>query len=295
MNIKTNFVNDLNNKLNLNPNFDDIRNKINVFQYIKEENKNTNLFNLVKTNKTYKIAGLSALAVVLSLGVVLPIALSDYNEGDNSGNVSGGSNIMPEFYSLYDIGGPTDPIIFSNLKVLDTDESLYHSKTNKDLKFFVVRCEVVEDFYKELEEKTIVHIPIIVYGKFLNIDVALLKEWLLKLDSICVYGSLLNDLHYDYLINENDSKTFIADNILSPIHFDSRNIIPILDGIVDYESMRNVSPYSSEYTKFEYFNQDMEVEVLFDNLRRLYQEQIERNNYENVWWHNLLHIKNNYD
>ena len=55
MNIKTNFVNDLNNKLNLNPNFDDIRNKINVFQYIKEENKNTNLFNLVKNNKTYKI------------------------------------------------------------------------------------------------------------------------------------------------------------------------------------------------------------------------------------------------
>ena len=44
MNIKTQFINDLNNKLNLNPNFDDIKNKINVFQYIKEENKNTNLF-----------------------------------------------------------------------------------------------------------------------------------------------------------------------------------------------------------------------------------------------------------
>ena len=30
---KNQFINDLNNKLNLNPNFDDIRNKINVFQY----------------------------------------------------------------------------------------------------------------------------------------------------------------------------------------------------------------------------------------------------------------------
>ena len=174
MNIKTQFINDLNNKLNLNPNFDDIRTKINVFQYIKKENNNTSLLSLVKTNKTYKIAGLSALAVVLSLGVVLPIALSDYRGGDISGNVSGDQTIqLVDVYTLFYISDSRNTFSFSNLKVLEIEESLYYDKLNADTKLMIVKCEVVEDFYKEFDEKTVIFIPFDV-----EIDnIKDIKEW----------------------------------------------------------------------------------------------------------------------
>ena len=284
MNIKTQFINDLNNKLNLNPNFDDIKNRINVTQYIKEENKNTNLFNLVKTNKTYKIAGLSALAVVLSLGVVLPIALSDYSGGDISGNVSGDQTIqLVDVYNLFYISDSRNIFSFSNLKVLEIEESLYYDKQNANTKFMVVKCEVVEDFYKEFDEKTVIFIPFVVDSD----NIYDIKEWLLQVDSLCAHLYVKN-VPVDRYINEKTGESMSFDIPIIPITFDFTHTIPIYNGKVDLETIDKIINYGSHYHKLtpnytDYIEHGMDKELLFENLRRLYYEQLEeRDNNENV-------------
>lgn len=289
MNIKTNFVNDLNNKLNLNPNFDDIRNKINVFQYIKEENNNTSLLSLVKTNKTYKIAGLSALAVVLSLGVVLPIALSDYSGSDISG-----SEQPMKYPHIFDIYSVRQQNYFANFKVLEIEETLYYKKDNVDKKYLVVKCEVVEDFYKVLESNQIVYVPFEVYN--VDFDIDLLHEWLLNLDSLCIcstidYKSGNEEFDFSFwnnLIGEKDGSNLKVDIPLKSVSFDIVNTIPIYDGKVDVDTICDMSGGNfsgswllHSFIDNQYIKQGMDKDTLFENLRCLYYDQLEeRNNNE---------------
>ena len=283
MKIKLNFINDLNNKLNLNPNFDDIRNKINVTQYIKEENNNTNLLSLFKTNKTYKIAGLSALAVVLSLGVILPIALSDYNWGDISG-----SEQPMKYPHVFDIYSVKQKNYFANFKVIEIQENLYYKKDNVDKKYLVVKCEVVEDFYKVLESNQIVYVPFEVYNADFDID--LLREWLLNLDSLCICSTIDYDSGnegFDFsfwsnLISEKDGSNLEVDIPLKGVSFDIVNTIPIYDGKVDVDTICDMSGghFSGSrllhlFVDNQYIKQGMDKETLFENLRCLYYDQLE--------------------
>ena len=287
MNFKTQFINDLNNRMDININFDDIKSKINVSQYIQEKNKKITMFELVKSNKTYKIAGLSALAIVLSLGIVLPIALSNYDGGGYGDTSTGAPMKYPHIFTIY---GAYENHFFANVKVLKIEESLYVNKENVDRKYLVVKCEVVEDFYNVLENKQIVYIPFKLYDA--NFDINSLKEWLLTLESLCVYSSIDNsygELDFSFtnnLISEKDGKSLKVNIPIESTSFDIHNTIPLFEGKVDVDTIRNLSDghfcgswLLHLFVDNQYIKQGMDKDTLFENLRSLYNDQLEgRNN-----------------
>ena len=65
-----------------------------------------------------------------------------------------------------------------------------------------------------------------------------------------------------------------------PISFDFTHTIPIYNGKVDLETIDKIINYGSHYHKLtpnytDYIEHGMDKELLFENLRRLYYEQLE--------------------
>lgn len=296
MNFKTHFTDNLNNKVPFNPSYENIKDRINGSQYIN--NEKASFRKSVKTNKIYKIAGITSLAVILSLGIGLPLALSN-----NGGKLPFKSVDIYTVYGYYSDQSSG----FVNAKVLEVDKSLYLEYLEHNGKYdtyCIVKCEVIEDFYNVLDEGSIIYIPFqINIGDELYFELQTLTEWFFKQDSLCVYlniASTSSSLSFYkssfQLISKNTNEVFNVDIPIYGAYIGYNNLIPIFDGKVDFDSINSITldsqyhlPYvihdGKYYYKYyyyeEYIQPGMEADVLFVNLRRLYQKQLEIN--ERKW------------
>lgn len=300
MNFKTHFTDNLNNKVPFDPSYENIKDRINGSQYIN--NEKASFRKSVKANKIYKIAGITSLAVILSLGIGLPLALSN-----NGGKLPFKSVDIYTVYGYY----ADQASGFVNAKVLEVDKSLYLEYLEHNGKYdtyCIVKCEVIEDFYNALDEGSIIYIPFqINSGDELNFELQTLTEWFYKQDSLCVYlhiASTSSSLSFYkssfQLISKNTNEVFNVDIPIYGVHLGYNNLIPIYSGKVDFDIINSITldtPYDLPYVNRkgkhyyrhdyyeEYIQPGMEADVLFENLRRLYQKQLEinekeRNEYE---------------
>lgn len=299
MNFKTQFVNSLNNQIQFNPIYENIKNRIDILKYVN--NEKVSLLNKIKTNKIYKIAGLASLTVILSLVIGLPMALLNNNGGDIGDSLNGDKIPFKgvDVYSLY--GYYYQSRSFANVKVLEVDESLYLDYLEHNGKYdtyCIIKGEVIDDFYNVLDEGSIIYIPFqINYGDELNFELQTLTEWFFKQDSLCVYlniastsSSLTVYKSSFQLINENTNEVLNMNVPIYGVHLGYNNLIPIYSGKVDFDIINSITldtPYDLPYVNRkgkhyyrhdyyeEYIQPGMEADVLFENLRRLYQKQLE--------------------
>ena len=187
---------------------------------------------------------------------------------------------------IFDIYSVRQQNYFANFKVIEIEESLYYKKDKVDNKYLVVKCEVVEDFYKVLESNQIVYVPFKVYNA--DFDIELLREWLLNLDSLCICSTIDYDSgnegfdfsFWNNLISEKDGSNLEVDIPLKGVSFDIVNTIPIYDGKVDVDTICDMSGgnFSGSWLLHlfvgnQYIKLGMDKDTLFENLRSLYQDQ----------------------
>ena len=136
---------------------------------------------LCETSKNFKVIFLSVLLFFTVLIVVIPLSLMNNNKNRNTG-----FRVM-DIYELYSIGRTS----FSNVEILEIDSSLYYCKYNENTKYIIVKCEVIEDFYKEFNKGTRINIPFCVSNlEDLSVEIDQIKEWFYSMDSLCIYMSI---------------------------------------------------------------------------------------------------------
>lgn len=230
---------------------------------------------LHETSKNFKVIFLSVLVFLTILIVVIPLSLMNNNKNRNTG-----FDVM-DIYELYSIGRTS----FSNVEILEIDSSLYYCKYNENTKYIIVKCEVIEDFYKEFNKGTTINIPFCVSNlEDLSVEIDQIKEWFYSMDSLCIYMSIsyLSDTitNSGIYINENTEVPLINEINIGELSLFSDDYIPIIKEKVDFDTKNKLfnTGYPYEYrTKYrEYIKNDMEENVLFENLRKLYIEQLER-------------------
>lgn len=230
---------------------------------------------LCETSKNFKVIFLSVLLFLTVLIVVIPLSLMNNNKNRNTG-----FRVM-DIYELYSIGRTS----FSNVEILEIDSSLYYCKYNENTKYIIVKCEVIEDFYKEFNKGTTINIPFCVSNlEDLSVEIDQIKEWFYSMDSLCIYMSIsyLSDTitNSGIYINEKTEVPLINEINIGELSLFSDDYIPIIKEKVDFDTKNKLfnTGYPYEYrTKYrEYIKNDMEENVLFENLRKLYIEQLER-------------------
>ena len=230
---------------------------------------------LCETSKNFKVIFLSVLLFFTVLIVVIPLSLMNNNKNRNTG-----FRVM-DIYELYSIGRTS----FSNVEILEIDSSLYYCKYNENTKYIIVKCEVIEDFYKEFNKGTRINIPFCVSNlEDLSVEIDQIKEWFYSMDSLCIYMSIsyLSDKisNSGIYINEKTEVPLINEINIGELSLFSDDYIPIIKEKVDFDTKNKLfnTGYPYEYrTKYrEYIKNDMEENVLFENLRKLYIEQLER-------------------
>ena len=230
---------------------------------------------LCETSKNFKVIFLSVLLFLTVLIVVIPLSLMNNNKNRNTG-----FRVM-DIYELYSIGRTS----FSNVEILEIDSSLYYCKYNENTKYIIVKCEVIEDFYKEFNKGTTINIPFCVSNlEDLSVEIDQIKEWFYSMDSLCIYMSIsyLSDKisNSGIYINEKTEVPLINEINIGELSLFSDDYIPIIKEKVDFDTKNKLfnTGYPYEYrTKYrEYIKNDMEENVLFENLRKLYIEQLER-------------------
>ena len=142
-----------------------------------------------------------------------------------------------------------------------------------------------EDFYKEFNKGTRINIPFCVSNlEDLSVEIDQIKEWFYSMDSLCIYMSIsyLSDKisNSGIYINEKTEVPLINEINIGELSLFSDDYIPIIKEKVDFDTKNKLfnTGYPYEYrTKYrEYIKNDMEENVLFENLRKLYTEQLER-------------------
>lgn len=230
---------------------------------------------LCETSKNFKVIFLSVLLFLTVLIVVIPLSLMNNNKNRNTG-----FRVM-DIYELYSIGRTS----FSNVEILEIDSSLYYCKYNENTKYIIVKCEVIEDFYKEFNKGTTINIPFCVSNlEDLSVEIDQIKEWFYSMDSLCIYMSIsyLSDkiTNSGIYINEKTEVPLINEINIGELSLFSDDYIPIIKEKVNFDTKNKLfnTGYPYEYrTKYrEYIKNDMEENVLFENLRKLYIEQLER-------------------
>lgn len=246
MNFKNQFINHLNNKIQINFSYDDIKHKIDVNKYINNEKKN--LLNLFKTNKKYKIAGLTALSVLLVLGVGLPVALA--NEQSSQPSIDYSDNPFFPADSIFDLYRDD---YFPLLKVKNVSPIYYYFKegyphpNENDEKVILSEFEVVGNDYGQLTLGTTIYIPFKTQGiKSGNNAINLVSNWLYSLDYICVNFDMAGSNCWFWNIEK--TEWFVYENTCLPCFLTYENTIPIIDGKVNFDSL---NPYTNEYSTNE--------------------------------------------
>lgn len=254
-NLKNKVKLDLTNKLDIDLKYDKT-------QILENESKQKRRF------LPLKIAGGIALAIVISLGVGLPLALhNEQNYTDvPSDNPTWEADSIKELYTLEQFPLVKVKNILSyysfERKYYDVPRRIYEPSE----KFLVVECEVIYDAYNNLTEGNIIYIPF----SRCNEETNLIIQWLQSVDYLCVN---LEVNEYAYLYN--GSEIYEPGNVCEPCHINYLSTIPIVDGKVSLQTICSAIDNSYSSIKFSYWDygnyieDGMSLEELLDNLGML--------------------------
>ena len=210
--------------------------------------------------------------ISITLTVIICLSIAMLNQEKEKENYK-----LLNIYSIYSINkGYNYSSTFSNVKILNVANE-YTTSNSSTHKYLEVQCEIIEDFYNELDQNTVINVTFqFKNAEYSNIssDISQIVNWFYKLDSLCLYANFQFQS-----INNNDKEIIFNQNL----RLSHENTIPIINNKVDLESVYEIyndGGYNELYFTREdytnYINQGMPAGTLFENLRKLYIEQLER-------------------